>query len=135
MKSRFTKVGILVLAAAFILSFGCGAYAAMGMGGGGGGGMGGGGTNVANRFSGFGAVTAVDTVAKTVTVDLTMASRLLSDYVGTPFTFQVAANAWIGSMNMGGMMGQTMTPGHGMNGNSTTANCRCPISRWGPGLF
>jgi hypothetical protein len=114
------KLSIMMLSAIFVLAFAFTANAqGMGMGGGmGGTGMGvnGNTTPVADRFSGFGTVNAVDTAANTITVDVTMASRLLKPDIGTPVTFPVNTNVWIGSMGLGGMMSQSVTTGHGMRG-------------------
>ncbi len=72
----------------------------------------------ADRFSGFGTVTSVDTTAKTVTVTITRASRLLKGEVGNPVTLQLSSTAVItpltgpmcgcpgGCAGMGGQGGQ-----------------------------
>ncbi len=133
MKLKSTEIGVLILAIMFVFSIGGAAHGMMGGGssggqsgsmiGGGPGGqsgsmMGGGttGTNTASRFSGFGTVTAIDTTNNTITVELTMASRLISVHVGSPFEFEISSKAWIGTMAMGGMMSQSVTTGHTMNG-------------------
>ncbi len=117
MKIRGRKLLVVLLTVGFMLSASFSAFA-MGMGGGGTGGMGGGGT-VANRFSGFGTVTAVDVTAKTVTVSITMASKLLKNDVGNEVTFHVSSTAWVGSMVMGGMMSQAGANHSQMMGGNT----------------
>ncbi len=59
----------------------------------------------ANTFSAFGTVTSVDPTAKTVTITITRAGRLLKGEIGNPVTFQVSSTAWVGPMGQGGMMG------------------------------
>lgn len=100
---------------------------------------GGGGTTPsaqADRFSGFGTVTSVDTTAKTVTVTVTRASRLLKGEVGNPVTFQLSSTAVIapltgpmggcpgGCPGMGGQggMGRKMGPGAMGPGGSSMGN-------------
>jgi len=58
-----------------------------------------------NSFSAFGTVTSVDPPAKTVTITITRAGRLLKGEIGNPVTFQVSSTAWVGPMGPGGMMG------------------------------
>lgn len=66
-----------------------------------------------NNFSAFGTVTSVDPTAKTVTITITRAGRLLKGEIGNPVTFQVSSTAWVGPMGPGGMMGGMGCRGQG----------------------